>query len=320
MLINAGAQQLGNIPEMFPNDLLPNIFFQRWRENHVAAPWLNYFTHEHDRFFKQLFVLLFEGSILNIFKGYMMSAQKDVRFETHLTPEATEQLFVDVQDAERFQDEFSLTDENGNTLFESMESLAHRFSVSRLNVVLILKMVGEFLSTHLFAMGFSPKSAQTMNRLIMTFLPHSFKSLSNDKELEFADNASRPQLAWTCFNLIKLSTAVFRMAIYLNRSAHPVLDSQIKRGALIQHQGINAAVDVNIPPQYHMDDIEVLSRRFIFSSSINRLVFQMREFAPNTAGLQHFPRYNENFRPFEMDEDRNVNIFNKESFRLSDVQ
>jgi len=132
---------------------------------------------------------------------------------------------VDEQDGERFKDEFSLTDDNGNILFESMESLAHRFSVSRLNIILILKMVGEFLSSHLFAMGFSPKSAQTMNRLIMLFLPHSFKSLSNDKELEFTDNASRPQLAWTCFNLIKLSISVFRMAIYLHPSGHPLLDS-----------------------------------------------------------------------------------------------
>ena len=45
----------------------------------------------------------------------------------------------------------------------------------------------------------------------------------------------------------------------------------------------------------------------------------MREKNINAPGLHLFPRFSENFRPFALDEDKNVMIFDKESFRKSDV-
>ena len=118
----------------------------------------------------------------------------------------------------RFRDEFTLTDENDNLLFESMESVAHRLSISRLNVIVIMKLVADFLRIHIFFMRNNPLIARDLCRMFMLFLPHSFKSLSNNMDAEMADASVRPHLAWTAFNLMKLSSMVFRLAIFLDKS------------------------------------------------------------------------------------------------------
>lgn len=148
----------------------------------------------------------------------------------------------------RFRDEFTFTDENDNLLFESMESMAHRLSISRLNVILIMKLVADFLRIHIFFMRNSPIIARDLCRMFMLFLPHSFKSLSNIMDAELTDGSVRPRLAWTAFNLMKLSSMVFRLAIFLDKSGQPKLDSQIKQGANIPHQRITDVFEFEAPP------------------------------------------------------------------------
>lgn len=134
-------------------------------------------------------------------------------------------MFEDNIETERFRDEFTFTDANDNLLFESVESLAHRLSISRLNVIIIMRLVSDFLRIHIFTMRQNPVLARDLSRMIMLFLPHSFKSLSINRDAELTDNSVRPFLAWTAFNLMKLSSTIFRLAIFLDKSGQPRLDS-----------------------------------------------------------------------------------------------